>query len=153
MTTPASQTLPPSPARRVRSGRNAARALCAAFAACGLLAACAGLSPATPEEAVQKRAQARWNALLAGEWEKAYSFSAPSYRALVDFNRYRGRVGNAVGWTDAQVVSVACEAESCTAKIRIGFRPTLRPRGEAMSTHVDEKWMVEDGDWWWSQRP
>ncbi len=130
-------------------GRLAVVGLCLAGS---MLSACTALSPRTPEEIVHERAQARWEALIAGEWEKAYSFSAPSYRALVDFKRYRGRIGGAVSWTGVEVVKVACEAEACTATIRIDYKMAPISRDGVSSTHVDETWILEDGAWWWHQR-
>ena len=120
-----------------------------------VLGGCASLSggSASTEEIVRERAQNRWNAQVAGDWKKAYSLSAPSYRAVVTPNQHRARLGGAAQWVAAEVVSVSCEAESCAVRVRLEFRPVIGPRvGESASTFVTERWVREDGEWWLFQR-
>lgn len=120
-----------------------------------LLGACASLpgTAAAPEDIVRERAEARWKSLIAGDWEKAYSLTAPSYRAVVDLDRYRAKVGKAATWVGAEVVGVTCEADACTARVRLDFKPVLGIRsGNLASTHVDEKWVEEEGGWWLFQQ-
>lgn len=122
--------------------------LMAAFAA-----GCASLSSAPPEEVVRERAQARWDALRAGEWAKAYGYMAPSFRAVVDEKRYPSRFGGGVAWVGAEVVQVTCQEERCIARVRIDAKPILGGRpGEVMSTHYDETWVREDRQWWLYER-
>jgi hypothetical protein len=114
-----------------------------------LTAGCASLSPAKPEEVVRDRAQARWNALIAGEWDKAYSYMTPSYRAVVEQKRYPSRFSGSVSWLAAEVVRVDCAEQSCTVRMKVTFRPVLGGRpGSAASTGFDETWVFEDGQWW-----
>ena len=120
-----------------------------AFTAATLAVGCASLSPAKPEEVVQQRAQARWQAMIAGEWDKAYSYMTPSFRAVVDQKRYPSRFGGSVSWLAAEVVNVTCEEQRCTVRMKVTFRPVvgMRPGGVA-STGFDETWIFEDGQWW-----
>lgn len=130
-------------------------ALLLAACATALLTACASLQPATPEQAVQQRAQARWQALLAGDIAKSYTYMAPSYRAVVDFERYSGRIGGAAKWLDAEVVRVHCESEEkCTARLKITAQPLMpaTTKRSPISTGVDETWLLEDGQWWLYQK-
>lgn len=125
------------------------------FAAVSALSACTSLPSGdlSPEEAVRARAQAKWNAQLAGQWQTVYDFSAPSYRAVVDLDKFRARFGSAVRWLAAEVVSVTCQDEVCTASVRIESRPALAASKTApLSTHVDEKWVREEGQWWVHQK-
>jgi hypothetical protein len=119
-----------------------------------LLAGCAALSPAPPEVVVKQRAQERWAALIAGDWDKAYGYMAPSYRALVERKRFANQFGGGAAWEGVEVLSVTCGQEDrCTALIKISFRPILGVRrGEPMSTHFDETWIREDGHWWMYQK-
>lgn len=122
------------------------------------LAGCAGMGaqPQSAAEIVKQRAQSRWNAMLAGDLETAYSFAAPSYRAVADLQRFRSRYGGGVSKTAVEVVSVDCgeKASLCTARIRMDFTaPLLLGRepaqiGKVESTHLDERWIMEEGTWW-----
>lgn len=117
------------------------------------VAACATLGPTKPEEVVRERAQARWNALLAGEFVKAYRYMAPSYRAIVAENRYANQFGGGVAWVDAKVIRVSCTEERCTARVEITFRPIMKGRpGETVTTGYDETWIREEGEWWMYQQ-
>ena len=117
------------------------------------LAGCASLSPKTPEEVVRTRAQARWNALLAGEWEKAYALMSPSYRAVVEQKRFAGQFGGTLSWVAAEVVGVACEQDRCTAQMKVKFRPIVKGKpGPALENHFDETWIREDEQWWMFQK-
>lgn len=136
--------------------RLARRAAPLVLAGLGLiLGGCASLSGGAPqaEDIVRERAQIRWNAQVAGDWKKAYSLSAPSYRAVVSPDQHRARLGGAAQWVAAEVVSVSCEAESCAVRVRLDFRPVVGPRvGDSASTYVTERWVREEGQWWLFQR-
>lgn len=123
---------------------------CASFLGPLLLVACAGLSGATPETQVRQRATERWQALVGGDFNRAHSFNTPGFRAVVDANSFRGRIGNAGSWIGAEVVDVNClEKAKCVARVRIDFKPVLSRRfGDKISTHTDETWLLEDGQWW-----
>jgi hypothetical protein len=123
--------------------------LCA-FVAAAALSACAHVATsATTEEIVHDRAQTRWNAQVAGDWEKAYSLFAPSYRAVVSSDAHRARLGAAAKLTEAEVTNVVCEAEVCTVRVRLGFAPVLKSRALPVeSTHFEERWVLEEGHWW-----
>jgi hypothetical protein len=116
-----------------------------------LLTGCAVLPVAAPEDVVRERAESRWQALIAGDIEKAYGFLAPSYRAVYDLPRYRTMIGNAAQHQGAKVVGVECKPEVCTAKIRIEY--TVPKFSGVYSTHYDEQWIVEQGGWWVYVKP
>lgn len=127
--------------------------LLALVAAGALLAACASLQT-KPEDAVTERANARWQALLKGDMAKAYAYSAPGFRAVVDLEGFRGRTGIAGRWLGAQVANVSCDTpERCKAVIKLEFA-TLMPgfSKDRMTTHIDETWLLEDGQWWIFQK-
>ncbi len=119
-----------------------------------LMSACATLGkPETPEAQVRKLAQARWNAMVAGDLKKAYSLTPPSYRAVTDYKHYLAQFSGSVTWTGAQVLSVTCKPTYCLAKMRVeakvfsahGYTP-LAP------TYFDDRWVPEDGKWWHYER-
>lgn len=136
-----------SPFRRRTS---LAATLCAVLA----LSACASLGGSSPQEQVRQRATERWQALLAGEYSRAYNYNTPSFRAVLTVDGYRNRFGSAVTWLGAEVVRVECpEVSRCTAVVRIDYRPVMSHQADAkISTHVDETWISENGKWWLFQK-
>ncbi len=109
------------------------------------------MSAKPPEEIVKKRSEERWQALVNGQFDKAYEYLAPSYRAVNSFERYRSNFGNAASWQNAQVLSVACETDKCDVRLRIQLK--LAVRGvDTVATALNETWLLEDGKWWLFQK-
>jgi len=124
------------------------------FLAAAFLAGCAAIAPAKPEDVVRQRAQARWNALMEGDWAQAYRYMSPSYRALVEQKRYANQFGGGAAWLAAEPVKVACAEDRCTVEMKVTIRPLLGARaGDPATTYFDETWIREEGQWWMYQRP
>lgn len=113
-----------------------------------LLTGCAALQPASPEEAVTKRADQRWKALMAADWAKAYSFLTPAFRSTMSVERYRERFVGVPRWTNVTVKSAKCEPEKCTVVVRIEAEYGARSGIQTLSTDVPETWLQEDGTWY-----
>ncbi len=127
--------------------------LMALMAAGALLSGCASFQT-KPEDAVTQRANERWQALLKGDMAKAYAYSTSGFRAVVDIEGFKGRTGIAGRWHAAQTVKVTCDTpERCKAVIKLEFS-TLIPgfSKDRMTTHIDETWLLEDGQWWIFQK-
>lgn len=121
-------------------------------AAClSVLGGCATFAPREPEADVRERAQARWDAQVAGNWEKAYSFATPAYRKAVDLFGFRSRSAPAVKLKSADVVNVKCKDATCDVTMRIGFAPLQRGYPET-TTDLEERWILEAGEWWRYER-
>jgi hypothetical protein len=117
------------------------------------LSGCATLH-SKPEDAVTQRANQRWEALIKGDIDQAYAYNAPGFRAVVDKAGFRSRTGIAGRWHSAQVANVTCDTETrCKAVIKLEFS-TLIPghSKDRMTTHIDETWLLEDGQWWIFQK-
>ena len=86
---------------------------------------------------------------LQGQPEKAYALLSPGYRKVRTFEQYRAQYGAATGVKAASVVNVTCEAEKCTARIKIEATPALMGVNVGtIATGLDETWLLEDGQWW-----
>ena len=122
-----------------------------------LLVGCAATSPnpseksaipQTPEEKVVYRAQARWDALRAGGYDKAYAYITPSMRITLPLEVFRSRISGG-SWIDVKVTKAVCEPEVCDVSVKIEYYvlPNLRD-----TQTVTEKWILEGGNWWFVYR-
>lgn len=120
-----------------------------AVLAAAVLWGCAA-APATPELAVRERAKQVWQAKVAGDYDKAYGFMPPSYRAVNSPADYKKAFGGAVRLIAAEVVSVRCEtSDKCTAEMKIEARAALaRGASAPIVTYFDEVWVREAATWW-----
>ena len=53
-----------------------------------VLSSCAAIAPRSPESAVKERAQARWDALVKGDFNAAYGYLSPGSRSVVSASDY-----------------------------------------------------------------
>lgn len=118
------------------------------------MSACANLEPSKPEDQVRQRATERWQALVKGEFIRAYEYNTPGFKAVVTPDGFRNRFGGAVVWVSAEVVRVTCEdANKCVATIKLAFKPSLSIRTkEPLINHFDETWLLDKGKWWFFQK-
>ncbi|MDX1568912.1 MAG: hypothetical protein R3200_00385 [Xanthomonadales bacterium] len=121
--------------------------------AAAMLAACAGLGrPVSLEE----RAQARWDAVISGDWERAYAYLSPGARTAMSESAFRELMTNrTINWTGAEVVEIGmCDTAvgSCDVIVNVGYRvsrgvPGLRKPIE-LTKGVTESWIEVDGAWY-----
>lgn len=110
---------------------------------------CATFNSATPEAQVGQRAAAYWKARQAGQLDKAYALTAPSYRQVRTIDQFRRDLGVAALVQGVEVTSVNCEPERCVARIKLEVSPSLPGvKLSNVSTHLNEIWLLEDGQWW-----
>ncbi len=111
-----------------------------------------GSNASTPEEAVAARAQARWDAIVAKDFEAAYAYLTPGARSTTSLDAYSRRMLNAtIRWTKAEVREVTCEdADLCNAMLMI----TYKVRGASPGVGelegfapVHEKWLRSKDGW------
>ena len=112
-------------------------------------AGCASLGASKPEDAVKQRAEAYWKARAAGQVDKAYELTSPSYRKVHTFDQFKMQFGNGASIKGVSVVKVDCEAEKCTVRTKVEAAPALMGVSVGtIATHSDEIWLLEDGQWW-----
>lgn len=115
------------------------------------MAGCAG----TPGKGVplEERAAARWEAVLAGEWGRAYEFLSPGYRATVTPQAYEiAARARTVRWKAARFQELReCEESYCKVAMVIDFEARTRVRGAGNLTVpqiIEEHWIMRDGVWY-----
>lgn len=122
----------------------------AAFAVVAL-AGCASMAT-TPEAIVKARATQQWQARIAGDLDKSYKLTTPSFRGSKTLESYKKGFGGAVVIKSAEVAEVTCEnADKCVVNAKVVAQPNLMLGRRAIApftTYVDETWLREDGQWW-----
>ena len=115
-----------------------------------LLGACATTGGGSADAVT--RAQARWDAQIAGEYETAYGYFSPGYRAAFPLEAYRSQMrARTVRWTQATVQDQACEENVCKVRVSLEYEVDLATRGAGTVTSVSslvESWIESDGTWY-----
>lgn len=126
------------------------KAVTAAMAAGMLaLAGCAAMAPSTPEQAVKERSEAYWKARIAGQYDKTYALTPPSYRKAFTQDQFSRQFGNGAAVTGSEVTEVTCQPEKCVARVKLTAKPLiLGLKLNSIDTYLDETWVLEDGQWW-----
>ena len=105
---------------------------------------------ANPPEVVRQLVNQRWQYVMAGQFDKAYAMTAPSYRKLKTLDIYqRNLIAAPVKWLSAEVVRIDCETQTCKVRIK-AVRQILMPTRYKglLDSGLDETWVFEDGQWW-----
>lgn len=117
-----------------------------------VLAGCATTSGGGSNSSVVKRADQRWDALLAGEFEKAYEYYSPGFRSSHsrgDFELTQRL--RKVQYRDAEFVEQDCDSERCTLSYRVRYHiSSPLPGLENWDSHSIEKetWIKTQDEWW-----
>jgi len=136
--------------------RAALRAAAGALAVAALVTAgCAAFQPETPEEIVTRRAQERWQALIKGDFDKAYSYTQPGYRAVVSPENYAKTLSAGRGmWKEVQIFKTECEADRCTVNLQLTSKNVVPRFARAipeLKGFLNETWIKDQGQWWFYQ--
>lgn len=103
------------------------------------------------ERQLASRVQARWDAVIAGDYDKAYAFETPAYRSVFSIQQYRARFGDAVTWKSARVLSSKYdESHMASVSVAVEYEAVVSLAGNMRSVRVmSEKWLYSDGAWWY----
>lgn len=124
----------------------------ACFLLFALLSGCA-TAPQTNDEIVAERVQARWDAVLARDYETAYSFYSPGFRSTrsvadLEINLRLQRVR----WTNAAYRDLSCTGDSCTVRVDLTYKVGSPVPGVDTWNGFDlieEQWVRTGGEWWY----
>jgi hypothetical protein len=100
---------------------------------------------------IAKRAEARWAALVAGDFAKAYGFESPEYRSVFSIQQFSGRFGGAVTWKLARTKSVEYDPGNVArVVVEVEYDAPIMAHGNVRGVRqMMEKWLFTDGDWWY----
>lgn len=132
-----------------------------AYAMLSALPGCATLEPEESEKwresqrpVLKARAEARWDALIKGDIEKAYIYTTPEYRAVVNLQQYKGKYGRVLDWRGARVVDISYDVPTvATVSVEVTYRASLPGTGGEMietQSLISEKWIYKNREWWYT---
>jgi hypothetical protein len=113
-----------------------------------LLVSCAGVAPRKADVVVKERAQARWNALVNGDFNAAYGYFSPGSRSVLSATDYASSLRRGF-WKSAVVEKVECgSAQSCEVSATIEYEHM----GMRTKTPLKETWIRDGSEWWYLKR-
>jgi hypothetical protein len=105
-------------------------------------------APSKPEDALKQRAQARWDALVKGDFNAAYGYMSPGSRSVITASDYAASM-KAGFWKSAVVETVECGSpQSC----EVGATIEYEHLGRRTKTPLRETWIREGQDWWYLRK-
>jgi len=119
------------------------------------LLGCAGVAPrsdsaasgmASSESQVSARAEARWQAMMAKDLDKAHEFLSPGSKAAYPLALFKAKI-RPLDWRSAKTLSANCDTEKCSVKLQIEYSD--RRFGGAIKTVLEETWIKDVGNWWY----
>jgi hypothetical protein len=111
------------------------------------ISGCAAFAPKPPEEAVKERAQARWDALVKGDFKAAYAYLSPGSRAVQPETEYVNSLRRNF-WQAAKVVKATCTEQRCEVEASIEYQM----QGRRTTTPLRETWIREGSEWWYMKQ-
>lgn len=101
-------------------------------------------SAESASQAVERRANARWDALVAGDLARAYEYLSPGSRQVYSVENYSALIKPGL-WKKARVERVECpEADVCEVVVQVDYLI----RGTAVTTPLRETWTKSGAEWW-----
>ncbi len=122
--------------------------------AAALASACATpLSEAEDKANLEQRVLARWEAVIAGDYDRAYAFASPSYRRVYSKQHFFNQYARQLKQEGVKIVKIEFQNPQRTAArvaleltySTLGFGPQPVFRNTA---YLKETWVKEDGQWW-----
>ncbi|THU01034.1 hypothetical protein E9531_09630 [Lampropedia puyangensis] len=108
-----------------------------------------------PEDIVKTRSTEHWQALMNLDFDKAYTYLAPSVKTVLSADGFKRRFSinprqKGSPWKKTEVRSVTCaDKETCQAKVFVEAQPYIPQfKGMSTTTVTDEQWVYQDGQWW-----
>jgi hypothetical protein len=106
------------------------------------------------QDALRQRVESFWKSMISKDFDGAYRFQDPFYRAKMKAETYRKGMGRIV-YTDVKVDAIEIEGPIATVKTRVmaSVPPFRAGTGEMISRpekeiNITETWLWVDGDWY-----
>ncbi len=113
-----------------------------------VLVGCAVVAPRSDEAVVKQRAQARWDALVKGDFNAAYGYFSPGSRSVMSAMDYALSLRRGF-WKSAVIEKVECgSAQSCEVSATIEYEL----KGLRTKTPLRESWIRDGSEWWYLRK-
>ena len=121
------------------------------FAVAGMalvLAACATLNAESPLDekvkVVTERANARWAAIIAKDFDAAYGYLSPASRTSIKRGGFKAVVSR-LNYKSATVKQASCEGAVCRVDLELVYDANMM---KGIKTPIRESWIIEKGQAW-----
>ncbi|MEZ5555145.1 hypothetical protein [Haliea sp.] len=127
------------------------------------LASGCGTAPGKPQTlspaevaALEDRVRGRWQAIIDRDFEAAYEFASPNYRAVFSKSMFIRNFSYSLDWqlTAVEVLAYDAEAAVASVAVRVMSKPIKQTSVSAqfgfMPSTVRERWVSINGEWWHS---
>lgn len=109
----------------------------------------------TDEAQLKERVLVRWQALVKGDFDAAYQFETPAYRAAYTPSQFRYQFGNQTLWRMANIIDIHYDDPIVArVQVEIAYRyaePAKGHRMQDMTQQVNETWLRKEEQWWHQQ--
>ena len=96
-------------------------------------------------------ADKRMTALLALDFETAYTYMSPGYRAKKSLDRFKVEFAGSANVVGFEVLDAECEENSCVVSVsrdvKINVYIPGMDRGKPINSVVQQVWVKTDGQW------
>lgn len=100
------------------------------------------------EDAVAARVGERWDAVIKGDYTRAYGYISPASRTAVTLEQYQ-KVARNVQYRAAKINGIECDAERCRVKLSVTYDHRLM---KGITTPLEETWVFDRGQPWFVYR-
>jgi len=104
------------------------------------------------KQALVKRVQAYWDALIEARFETAYSFLAPAYKKIISYKKFHKTYSQGQGfWKNIAFYELACQATLCDVTLRLNIEFTYPRLSTPIknSSELEEQWIFNEEDKQW----
>jgi hypothetical protein len=119
------------------------------------IAGCASMGGITKDSSVEakqalvsERINARWQALIKGDLDTAYTYMSAGSQEAMSLKLYKAKHKPGM-WRAVKIESMQCEAEVCKAKMILTYD---HDRMKGIQTPFEENWIIEKGTAWYVNR-
>lgn len=129
-------------------------ALMGALGGCAANGTAVSSTTQSAEEALRSRVQARWDAVLALDFDRVYGFATPAYRQAHDLAHFRNQYASQIERTRIEIYETLFDAENENAA-KVVVLLYFKAEGGAPGTYFEgmsrvvETWVRQDGQWWY----
>lgn len=96
------------------------------------------------KEAVSKRVNARWSALIKGDFDAAYALLSPASRETLTLEQFKAHTRKG-SFRQMRIDAIDCAADLCKVKLWVTYDHRLM---KGIQTPMEETWVFDKGQPW-----